>query len=170
MKTPSDFWKIVEKGPVCWLFKPRSKSYYGYFKGKVAHRYSWALANGPIPKGMFVLHKCDVPHCVRPDHLFLGTASDNSLDAHRKQRLGSRGIPKGMTKEDIEKYCTMSESLDMLAEKGISRTIQWLKGMIVSGHFKTIKFGRSPLIPKEEIRKFATEELKRRAEYERRKR
>ena len=49
-----------------------------------AHRISWQIANGPIPLGMSVLHKCDNRPCVRPDHLYVGTQGDNIRDAlHR---------------------------------------------------------------------------------------
>lgn len=51
-----------------------------------AHRYAWFLANGAIPDGLLVLHRCDNPKCVRPDHLFLGTHADNMHDAQKKQR------------------------------------------------------------------------------------
>lgn len=64
-----------------------------------AHRYAWELAFGPIPKGVFILHKCDVRNCVNPDHLFLGSHSDNMEDMDRKgRRRQVRGENHGMSK------------------------------------------------------------------------
>jgi predicted metal-binding protein len=55
-------------------------------KNVLAHRVAWAKANGPIPKGMHICHKCDVRNCVNPEHLFLGTAKDNMRDKVSKKR------------------------------------------------------------------------------------
>jgi HNH endonuclease len=52
-----------------------------------AHRIAWTLANGEIPAGVAVLHRCDVPRCVNPHHLFLGSQGDNVRDASRKGHL-----------------------------------------------------------------------------------
>ena len=103
---PQRFWANVNKnGPVpahcpelgpCWLWKPAKGYQYGEIKrdsaapgrspGK-AHRVSWILHYGAIPKRKrFVCHKCDNPRCVRPDHLFVGTHRDNMADMVAKGR------------------------------------------------------------------------------------
>lgn len=56
------------------------------------HRVMWEWRNGPIPKGMHVCHKCDVPSCINPDHLFLGTHADNMADKMRKGRARNGAI------------------------------------------------------------------------------
>lgn len=53
---------------------------------KAAHRLAYELEHGPIPKGMVVMHSCDVPGCFNPDHLSIGTQADNSADMHAKKR------------------------------------------------------------------------------------
>jgi hypothetical protein len=50
------------------------------------HVVAWTLANGPVPAGLWVLHRCDNPPCCRPEHLFVGTAQDNVDDMHAKGR------------------------------------------------------------------------------------
>lgn len=84
------FWARVEKGPDCWTWDYPGPGGYGVFvtgrKSYRAHRLSWEWAYGAIPSGLYVCHRCDTPPCVRPDHLFLGTAKDNAADRDRKGR------------------------------------------------------------------------------------
>jgi hypothetical protein len=90
------FWSKVERTDDCWIWTGGRHDFgYGIFwvKGKFwrAHRWSYQQRYGPIPDGLDVLHRCDNPPCVNPDHLFVGTAADNCLDMRRKGR--SKGAP-----------------------------------------------------------------------------
>lgn len=85
------FWSKVQKAPDgCWVWTGAKTYGYGVLgidsRNRRAHRVSFELANGPIPAGLFVCHRCDNPPCVRPDHLFLGTNRDNSQDKIAKGR------------------------------------------------------------------------------------
>lgn len=109
------FWSKVNKQgsiPVhcpelgaCWEWTAyRLKKGYGAFhtKGNIkelAHRMSWQLAYGDIPEKLFVLHKCDNPSCVNPEHLFLGTNLDNMADMRIKKRsnAGEKNLMKRLT-------------------------------------------------------------------------
>lgn len=92
------FWEKVEKTENCWIWKGISdKKGYGRIqylsKSWTAHRLSYFLIYGEIPKGLIVCHHCDNPPCVKPDHLFIGTYSDNMQDMIKKgrNRLRNRG-------------------------------------------------------------------------------
>lgn len=82
-----------------WLGATAGTMGYGRFwlnRGVVqAHRFSYERYVGPIPMGMLVLHRCDNPKCVNPDHLFLGTDFDNLHDAMRKGRADTSGLRVG---------------------------------------------------------------------------
>jgi hypothetical protein len=86
------FWsKVPNRTPgQCWNFTGFCGKGYGQFSvSKVpirAHRFSWELEHGPIPDSLRVLHSCDNPSCVNPEHLFLGTDKDNQHDAIKKGR------------------------------------------------------------------------------------
>lgn len=55
-------------------------------KNQRAHRLAWSALNGTIPPKMLICHRCDNPHCINPDHLFLGTYKDNNSDRRSKRR------------------------------------------------------------------------------------
>lgn len=66
-----------------------------------AHRVAWIIANGQFDRSLCILHKCDNPVCVRPDHLFLGTVADNNQDKLDKGRMytgDTRGEKSGNAK------------------------------------------------------------------------
>lgn len=121
-------WARVVKTDGCWLYdgaanrqgrgqvySPRAGS---RSRTVQAPRFVWELTHGPIPPGLFVLHRCDVPACVRPSHLYLGDQHDNMRDmrargrhapprseSHAKlvagqvreiRRLAERGLPHGL--------------------------------------------------------------------------
>lgn len=103
--TPEErFWKRVVKTNTCWIWNGKmAGNGYGQFlinyKGKYAHRFSYELHKGEIPKGLCVCHTCDNPPCVNPNHLWLGTRKQNSQDMTRKGRhVNNRGENAGMAK------------------------------------------------------------------------
>lgn len=99
---PSDasrFWsKVRIAAPEdCWEWNGALRNGYGHawvdMKLQYAHRVSWSWANGPIPSGMHILHRCDNPRCVNPGHLFIGTNNDNIADRISKGRGTNPGVP-----------------------------------------------------------------------------
>jgi hypothetical protein len=97
------FWSKVEITNECWNWiAAKSSKGYGEFSlscvAVKAHRASYFWANGKLPDNLLVCHRCDNPACVRPDHLFLGTNTDNMRDAGAKGRLTGQAVthcPKG---------------------------------------------------------------------------
>lgn len=121
----------VVRGPDCWLWAGcKHKFGYGKLLGPskrvdFAHRISWMLFRGPINDGLYVLHKCDNPPCVNPDHLFLGTHDDNSKDMVAKGRSG-RGRSRRLSTDDVwsirSLFASGAETRQSLSERfGMSR-------------------------------------------------
>lgn len=94
-----NFWLKVDRRSVdeCWNWKGAlSPKGYGciLFNSvmKRAHRVSWEIHNGPIPKGRLVLHRCDNRSCMNPAHLYLGTHGDNNYDRAIRNPSGQGGL------------------------------------------------------------------------------
>lgn len=108
------FAKKIERIPfvTCWLWSGATfPNGYGATSGgeQLAHRASWRHYNGPIPKGMQVLHRCDVPACVNPEHLFLGTAADNHKDKVAKGRQARGAQHSEAIKRGLERSRAIKE-------------------------------------------------------------
>lgn len=108
------FFSKVRKSDSCWVWQgTRNSQGYGSIRNEFGrmertHRVSWRLANGCIPKGegphgTCVLHRCDTPSCVNPDHLFLGTNRDNAIDRQHKGR--TRSLDLGPKKNAAKPHC-----------------------------------------------------------------
>lgn len=124
------FWLKVNKSDGCWIWQGVTNEHgYGqinfrYYKNK-AHRVSWIIHHGEEPGALDVLHKCDNPACVRPDHLFIGTAQDNVDDMRRKRRhlRGERCWKAALTEDDVRAIRASSErNCDLATRYGVARS------------------------------------------------
>jgi hypothetical protein len=89
-------------------------------KQRATHRLSWLVHRGAIPKGLDVLHKCDVRQCINPDHLFLGTHTDNMRDMTAKGRHGMTTL----TEDDVRAIRAASGTQQALADRyNVSQSI-----------------------------------------------
>ena len=137
-RTPIEerFWPKVDKTDDCWLWTAATNRHgYGQIwsgeKLELAHRVSWELHRGPIPAGLFVLHipsLCHTPGCVNPDHLYLGTHTDNEHDKF-KDGTSNNGEANGqakLQKDDVlsirERYAAGNVTQKELSkEYGVAR-------------------------------------------------
>lgn len=132
--TPQErFWLKVEKTESCWNWTAfKNAKGYGHFgirsgESRPAHRFSFELANGPIPAGLLVDHICRNTSCVRPDHLRLATPGENTehQDGHKDSRSGRRGVAyhtqsgkwlAKATKAGVTYTAGLHEDVDVAAE------------------------------------------------------
>ncbi len=135
----ASFWPHVKKTHGCWLWTrsvQAQRGGHGQLRVKLddgrvfllkTHRLAWELAYGSIPGGLQINHHCDVPHCVRADHLYVGSQQDNLQDARDRGRLDeSKPRTKKLTLTDrlaIQAAPWYSGICDALAARyGVSRT------------------------------------------------
>lgn len=96
--------------PGCWEWTG-TKDKHGYGRVRVdqrkarAHRVAWEAFKGEIPAGLHVLHRCDNPGCVNPEHLFLGTHGDNMRDREAKGR-GNRWNAHGQSTGKVSRHAS----------------------------------------------------------------
>lgn len=124
--------KVVEDPATgCWNRRGRRGcDRWGYWKIQVrpgvidrAHRVAYALANGPVPNGMMVCHRCDNPCCANPAHLFLGTALDNVRDMASKGRARRVGLPGELNPQAKLTDSQVAEVRALFAAGGTKRGI-----------------------------------------------
>lgn len=107
----SKLWELDQKSG-CWLWIGcKGLGGYGYFDRKGAHRFSYEHYKGPIHDGLWVLHSCDTRMCVNPDHLHLGTNSDNIREA----------VARGRHKSGLG-YVRSPDHLAEIVRRNVSRT------------------------------------------------
>lgn len=130
----------IDTNTGCWLWQLALKSD-GYGIATLnqkyirAHRLSWQLFYGEIPKGKCILHRCDVRHCVNPDHLFIGTAQENSRDMIEKGR-SARGESHSQAKLSTREVIDILESTD-------SHRVLAKRYNVSYGNIGNIKSGRT---------------------------
>lgn len=86
----------------CWLWVGslfRSNGYPSVGNNVAGHQLVWEMVNGPIPPGMFVTHTCDIPSCVNPAHLRLGTHTENMQQKKERGRAYRGGPPRKLPLE-----------------------------------------------------------------------
>jgi hypothetical protein len=128
MAADDDFWSRVSKGPGCWEWAgTHRRDGYGVFwdgrRQTRAHRAAWELTNGPIPDGLSVLHSCDNPPCVRPDHLRLGSQRDNMADMDNRGRRFSPFVGQVQAGE-------RNRNARLTADQ-----VAHIRGMAAAGHY-----------------------------------
>lgn len=131
------FEKLFDKTNSCWIWKgsikgpikDSKKLKYGSFSYRdinwIAHRSSWFVYKGDIPEKLLVLHKCDIPLCVNPEHLFLGTHLDNERDKIAKGRHKCEKLNPDKVKELKTLMASNFGDMNLARKYGVSYQTIW---------------------------------------------
>lgn len=125
------FWSKVRKNPTngCWEWNSsKNNRGYGMFScrglgfrnKKLAHRLSYEFHNGPIDAGKHILHACDNPSCVNPDHLSCGSRSDNMRDCSNKFRSGNQIVTDDIRASIFSEYIAGAPRDEIAKRHGVS--------------------------------------------------
>lgn len=144
------FQKRIIQTESCWLWNGALNGYgYGLFwiKGEgryiTAHRAAWLLYRGDITNNLHVLHRCDIPRCVNPDHLFLGTQQDNMFDAKIKRRhaQGEQHYRAKLTEKDVREirraFASGQRYYQLAKQYGVDRMT--IKSVVIGASWKGVK-------------------------------
>jgi HNH endonuclease len=116
----------ISRADGCWIWNGDPDKYGSFFvnqRSMKAHRFSWEMVNGTVPENMDLLHRCDVPGCVNPAHLFLGTHADNMADMVAKGRR--RGSPAdSLRRGERHVRAKLSETQVMALRRGFTGSIR----------------------------------------------
>jgi hypothetical protein len=131
-REPARFWSRVHKMPAdgCWFWLGNlDKDGYGKFQraklpgqkqGHVrSHRWAWEQVNGPVQPEQYLLHSCDMPACVRPDHLRIGTQAENVAECHAKQRHSRSRLTPDRVREVRSRFAAGERQADIAKSLGV---------------------------------------------------
>lgn len=121
----NDFWAQVSKTESCWLWTGRvnNKGYGRFFvdgKHTGAHRVALRFSGVEVPENVNVLHRCDTPACVNPDHLFLGNQAANMADMMEKGRDRCRVVTDDAVRQIRARLATGERQRSIASDFGIS--------------------------------------------------
>lgn len=146
MYTPEErfYMQCEKRSSGCWEWRGGKTAKDGYGRLRVcgvktcAHRFSYQMHKGPIPEGMLVCHTCDNRACVNPDHLWLGTHSDNSTDCVVKGRDYASRMPNNIRNKGVPKRRGENHTASKLKEEDVRK----IRAIYAVGGISALNLGK----------------------------